>query len=61
MRYYTVTPKRPKILKIVEFLMNKFFGNDDTVTLFDTALFEIFDGHLKDGRRHGMDTYLFLK
>jgi hypothetical protein len=29
------------------------------VTLCDTALC-IFDGHLKDGRRHGMDTYLFF-
>jgi hypothetical protein len=29
-----------------------------TVTQCDTVLCDIFDGHLKDGRRHGMDTYL---
>jgi hypothetical protein len=44
--------------------MNKYLCNRDTVTLCDTALCntalcDIFDGHPKDGRRHGMDTYLF--
>jgi hypothetical protein len=29
-----------------------------TLTLRHTALCDILDLHLKDGRRHGMDTYL---
>jgi hypothetical protein len=59
---HAVTPKIPKILKMHKLLnynMNKYLCNCDTVTLCVTALCDIFDGHLKDGRRHGMDTYLF--
>jgi hypothetical protein len=58
---HTVTQKRPKILKMqkkMNFLISKYFCNCDTVTLCDTALCNIFNGHLKNGQRHGMDTYL---
>jgi hypothetical protein len=42
----------------MNFLISKYFCNCDTVTLCDTALCNIFNGHLKNGQRHGMDTYL---
>jgi hypothetical protein len=61
-RCQTVTPKRSKILimsKSLNSSIDKYLCNCETVTLCDTALCDIFDGHLKDGRRHGMDTYLF--
>jgi hypothetical protein len=46
--------------KLLNSYMTKYLCNCDTVTLCDTALWDIFDGHLKDGQRHGMDTFLFL-
>jgi hypothetical protein len=60
---HTVTPKRPKILKMQKLLnsnLNKYLCSCDTLTLCHTALCDIFVGQLKDGRRHGMDTYFFL-
>jgi hypothetical protein len=39
----------------------QFFENFLTpAILCDTALCDIFDGHLKDGRRHGMDNKFYL-
>jgi hypothetical protein len=58
--YHTVTPKRPKILKISKLLnslMNKYFCNCDTESMWHCTMWRI-DWHLKDGWRHGMDTYL---
>jgi hypothetical protein len=54
---HAVTPKRPKILKMQKMLnsyMTKYLCS------CDTALCDIFDAHLKDGRRHRMDTYLLI-
>jgi hypothetical protein len=48
------------MLKLLNSYMLEYFCNCNTVTLQDTALCDIFHRHLKDGRRHGMDTYLFL-
>jgi hypothetical protein len=51
-------PKSQKSLKMPKLfysLMNEYLCYCDIVTLCD-----IFDGHLKDGWRHGMDTYFLL-
>jgi hypothetical protein len=40
--------------------MNKYLCKCVTVTVCDTALFDIFDEHIKDGQRHGMVTFLFF-
>jgi hypothetical protein len=49
--------KDQQILKMSKWsnsLMKEYFCNFDTVTLCDTALCDIFDRHLINGRRHGM-------
>jgi hypothetical protein len=54
--WHAVTAKRPKILKMQKLLnsnMNKYLCNCDIWTRCDSALCDVFDGHLKDGRRNG--------
>jgi hypothetical protein len=61
-RSHTKKTKNPKKMsKILFLLSNEYFCNCDTVTLCDTALCDVFNEHLKDDRRHGMDIYLFLR
>jgi hypothetical protein len=60
---HTKNTKNAKNEKIVQLLYEKIFMQPVTLhcSLCDTELCDIFDGHLKDGQRHGMDTYLLFQ
>jgi hypothetical protein len=49
-----------KIAKIVEFFNERIFLQLWHCNPSETVLCDIFDVHLKDGKRHGMDTYLLI-